>query len=154
MRQIEQEASRERRARLVGAGGPEAYRNPQVYAEVERALQAAVERRNPEALLLPELLGDEDEWRLQRHLTWASHRTNAGPILFVKRRILLPLMRWLYEFSLENFRRQERVNHTLFACIEALAIENAELRRRLAAADAARASSGPASGGSTGPADR
>jgi hypothetical protein len=133
MRQIEDEAGRERRARLVARGAPAEYNDAELYATVERALRAAVERRNPDGLLLPELLGDEEEWKLKGHLTWSSHRTGAGPILFVKRRILLPLMRWLYEFSLDNFRRQERVNQALFACIETLAIENADLRRRLAA---------------------
>jgi hypothetical protein len=38
-------------------------------------------------------------------------------------------MRWLYDYNRENFRRQERVNRILFACIEELAIENAKLRR-------------------------
>ena len=50
----------------------------------------------------------------------------------VKRRVILPLVRWLYNFSLENFRRQRHVNRLLFACIEELAIENAKLRRDVA----------------------
>jgi hypothetical protein len=50
-------------------------------------------------------------------------------ILFAKRRILLPMTRWLFEYSQENFRRQQRINAVLFACIEDLAIENARLRR-------------------------
>jgi hypothetical protein len=37
----------------------------------------------------------------------------------------------LYEYSLENFKRQERVNRMLFACLEELAIENARLARQL-----------------------
>ena len=53
-------------------------------------------------------------------------------MLFVKRRILLPLTRWLYEYTVDNFQRQERVNRMLVACIEELAIENARLRRDLA----------------------
>ena len=50
-------------------------------------------------------------------------------ILLVKRRLLLPLTRWLFEYAQENFRRQQRINAVLFACIEDLAIENARLRR-------------------------
>jgi hypothetical protein len=50
-------------------------------------------------------------------------------VVFVKRRLLLPATRWLYEYSLENFRRQQRVNALLFACVEELAIENAKLRK-------------------------
>jgi hypothetical protein len=54
----------------------------------------------------------------------------VGPLLiFLKRRLLLPLTRWLYEYSLENFRRQQKLNTVLLACIEELAIENAKLRR-------------------------
>ena len=41
------------------------------------------------------------------------------------------MMRWLYEYSLENFRRQEQINSTLYACVEELAIENVRLRRDL-----------------------
>jgi hypothetical protein len=52
-------------------------------------------------------------------------------IVLFKRRVLLPLMRWLFEYSLENFRRQQRVNHLLISCVEALAIDNAQLRQEL-----------------------
>ena len=47
-------------------------------------------------------------------------------------------MRWLYEYSLENFRRQQRVNRLLFACIEELAIENAHLRKSVGDKEPAR----------------
>ena len=50
-------------------------------------------------------------------------------LIFLKRKLLLPISRWLYEYSLENFRRQQRVNRMLFACIEELAIENAKLKK-------------------------
>ena len=81
---------------------------------------------------MPEFLGPESDWRLQTHLKFSSHRTIAAPIVvFVKQRILLPLTRWLYEYTAGNFRRQERVNRMLVACIEELAIENARLRRDL-----------------------
>ena len=53
-------------------------------------------------------------------------------MVFAKRRLLLPAMRWLYEYSLNNFRRQDRLNQVLFACIEELAIENAKLQLRIA----------------------
>jgi hypothetical protein len=39
------------------------------------------------------------------------------------------MMRWLFEYSQENFRRQQHLNQILFACIEELALENARLRR-------------------------
>jgi hypothetical protein len=62
----------------------------------------------------------------------SSHRPLAGPILvWIKRRVLLPLMRWLFDYSVENFRRQQRVNDLLISCVEALAIDNAQLREEL-----------------------
>jgi hypothetical protein len=75
---------------------------------------------------------DGDRLRLQTHLRFASHRPVAGGFLvFVKRRLILPLTRWLYQYALENFKRQERINRLLFACVEELAIENAKLRREI-----------------------
>ena len=130
MREIEDEVSRRRRTRLVARGGPSDYSDSELFAVVERVLSRAVERQELQTLLVPELLGDDEEWRLQTHLRFSSHRPVLGrAIVAFKRAILLPLMRWLYEYSLENFRRQERVNRALFACIEELAIENAKLRQ-------------------------
>ena len=43
----------------------------------------------------------------------------------------MPALRWLFEYSHDNFVRQQRVNHVLFACVQELAIQNAELRRSL-----------------------
>ena len=51
--------------------------------------------------------------------------------MFVKRRLILPLVRWLFEYSEENFRRQDYVNRIVMACLEELAIENARLRREM-----------------------
>ncbi|OFW24730.1 MAG: hypothetical protein A3H97_20125 [Acidobacteria bacterium RIFCSPLOWO2_02_FULL_65_29] len=130
MREIEDDLRRERRARLLEKGAPEDYRDADIYAAVEAVLRRAVETRNHDAVLLPDVLGDEDEWKLQTRLRFSSHRPIVGPIVvFLKRRLLLPITRWLYEYSLENFQRQQRVNRILFACIEELAIENAKLRR-------------------------
>jgi hypothetical protein len=129
MREIEDDLRRERRARLLEKGAPENYRDAEVYATVERVLRRAVESRNLDAILLPELLGDDHDWTLETSLRFSSHRPIIGPIVvFFKRRLLLPLTRWLYEYSLENFRRQQRVNRLLFACIEELAIEIADLQ--------------------------
>ena len=130
MREIEQDLRRERRVRLLARGGPPEYRDADVFAAVEGVLRRAVGGRDHDAILLPELLADQEEWRLQTHLRFTSHRPVLGPvIIMLKRRVLLPMMRWLYEYSLENFERQQRVNRILFACIEELAIENARLRQ-------------------------
>ena len=130
MREIEDDLRRERRARLLARGAPSEYRDAEVFAAVEGVLRRAVEGRDHDAVLLPEFLADQEEWRLQTHLRFTSHRPVLGPVIVgFKRRVLLPIMRWLYEYSLENFERQQRVNRILFACIEELAIENARLRQ-------------------------
>jgi hypothetical protein len=133
MRELGHDISDERRARLLARGGAADYRDPGVFADVEAIFRRVLDGRDHDALLLPELLDVADDYTLQMRLRYASHRPLIGPLLiFIKRRLLLPINRWLYEYSLENFRRQQRVNRLLFACVEELAIENARLERRLA----------------------
>jgi hypothetical protein len=130
MRDIEAGARDDRRARLV-SGGAAAYGDADLFADVDALLRRAVGRDDRTALLTALL--DADEWRLQPALRISSHRPVVGPaIVFVKRRLMMPLMRWLFDYSRENFRRQQRMNRILAAAIEELAIENARLRRRIA----------------------
>jgi hypothetical protein len=120
------------RAELVRHGASSALEDPALFADIDALLRAAIERSQPNALLLPELLGDPSTWRLETALTYRSHRGAAGaPIVFVKQRVLMPLLRWLYEFNRDNFERQRRINQVLFACVQELAIETARLRREL-----------------------
>ena len=69
--------------------------------------------------------------RLQTAMRYQSHRGAgvAATVIFIKRRVLMPMFRWLFEYSRDNFERQRRVNDVLFACVQELAIENARLRR-------------------------
>ena len=130
MTELQDDVRRARRTRLLARGGASDYRDPDLYEHVDGVLRRALEARDHEALLLPDLLDSDDDVRLALHLRFSSHRPVVGPLLmFVKRRLLLPVVHWLYEYSLENFRRQQRVNTVLFACIEELAIENARLRQ-------------------------
>jgi len=130
MRELGDDISGERRARMVARGGASEYRDPEIFAHVEAIFRRVLDARDHDALLLPELLDDVDDYTLQLRLRYASHRPGIGPVLiFLKRKLLLPISRWLYEYSLENFRRQQRVNRMLFACIEELAIENAKLKK-------------------------
>jgi hypothetical protein len=121
------------RQRLLDHGASPAFADPALFAEVERLLHAATAAGDAHALVLPELLGDPDTWRLQTVLHPDSHRAGrAGAALrFVKRRLLMPIMRWLYEYSRDNFERQRRVNQVLFACVQELALESARLRAEL-----------------------
>ena len=66
-------------------------------------------------------------------MQYDSHRpqASAAAVQFVKRRLLMPVLRWLFEYSRDNFERQRRVNQVLFACVQELALETARLRREL-----------------------
>ena len=134
MRDIEADVRQMRRRRVLARGGADDYRDEAVYAGVDQVLRRAIDARDHDALLLPDFLSGEADWDLSLHLKYASHRPTVGGLLIaVKRTVLLPLMRWLYEFSLENFRKQRRINTIMFACLEELAIENARLRQALEA---------------------
>lgn len=119
------------RERLLSHGASREFEDPALFAEVERILQTATATGDAQALLLPELLGDRETWRLQTAMRYQSHRPSgvASLFIFAKQRLLMPMLRWLFEYSRDNFERQRRVNDVLFACVQELAIENARLRR-------------------------
>lgn len=121
------------RSQLIESGGSHAFDDAALFAEVEAILQAAVRTPDTARLLLPELLGEPDTWRLTTSLRYRSHRgrTAARLLIFLKQRVLMPLMRWLFEYSRDNFERQRRMNEVLCGCIQELAIETARLRREV-----------------------
>lgn len=101
-----------------------------VFGEAEVLLRRALDHRR--RLVLPALLMPDDDWELETGLRFVSHRPRVGRVLvFLKRRLLLPLMRWLYEFSADNFVRQIQINETLMASIETLVVELVVLRREV-----------------------
>ena len=121
----------ERRRILLGRGASPAYRDSNLFASVEQLLRRSLEERPDGTLLLQDLLNDEEEWVLDtKPLRLTSHRKLLGPlILLFKRRVAVPMTRWLYDYLLDNLRRQQRINRLLFACVEELAVENARLRQ-------------------------
>ena len=132
MGEIERDVRARLRRHLVKRGGAADYQDEELFDAVHTLLARAVDERNLDATLLPELVDGDIDWRLQTHLNLTTHRPAVGRfILFAKRRILLPMTRWLFEYSQDNFRRQDHLNRVLFACIEELALENARLRRDL-----------------------
>jgi hypothetical protein len=134
MGDIERDVRARLRRHLIKRGGAADYHDEEIFETVRAVLARAVDERNLDATLLPELLDADVDWRMQTHLALSSHRPVAGKfILFFKRRVLVPLTRWLFEYSQDNFRRQDHLNRVLFACIEELALENARLRRDVAA---------------------
>ncbi|MDQ3068132.1 MAG: hypothetical protein M3R55_00195 [Acidobacteriota bacterium] len=134
MAQLQEGVRARLRGDLVQHGASPALGDPGIFAEVERVLRDATEHTAPRSLLLPELMGDPSLWRIEPALRIGSHRgaLAAGLIRGVKQRVILPAMRWLFEYSHDNFARQQRVNQVLFACVQELAIQNAELRRDVA----------------------
>ncbi len=121
------------RAQIVASGGSRAFEDPALFADVEALLHAAATTSDATKLILPELLGNPDTWRLTTSMQYQSHRSRgpASLLIFLKRYVLMPVFRWLYEYSRDNFERQRRTNQALFACVQELAIETARLRREV-----------------------
>jgi hypothetical protein len=118
---------------LLRHGASPSFDDAAIFAAVDSLLRRAADRHQPAALLLPEVLGEPATWRLETAMRYQSHRRGpvASTILFVKRRLLMPMFRWLFEYSRDNFERQRYVNQVLFACVQELAIETAQLRRQI-----------------------
>jgi hypothetical protein len=118
------------RSEILRHGASRELDDPAVFADVEALLRRAADSASPRALLLPEVLGDPETWRLDTAMRYQTHRGAVGQsIIFVKRRLLMPVLRWLFEYSRNNFERQRRTNEVLAACVQELAIETARLRR-------------------------
>ena len=133
------------RTQLTGTGDAPAFDDPELFAEVEALLRTAVTTPEARPLILPQLLGEPHTWRLSTKMQYQSHRAK-GPatlILAIKRRVLMPVLRWLFEYSRDNFERQRRTNHVLFACLQELAIDSALLRRELRRLSASRSDTPP-----------
>lgn len=132
------------REHVLRHGASRAFEDADLFAEVERCLWNASDSSDPNSLILPQFLGDPSTWHLDVAIRYKSHRGGvpARALLFLKQRLLMPVFRWLFEYSRDNFERQRRVNHVLIACVQELAIETARLRmdvRRLADPSAAAA---------------
>lgn len=121
------------RAQILASGGSSDFEDPAVFADVEALLHAAAGTPDSAKLILPELLGEPDTWRLTTSMRYQSHRAKgpASLLIFLKRYVLMPVFRWLYEYSRDNFERQRRTNQVLFACVQELALETAILRREI-----------------------
>jgi hypothetical protein len=125
------------RTRLVRSGVRE-FEDEAIFLAAERLLDRALQQKDRQLLLLPELLDDEDDWRVNPSLRLASHRPIAGgAIIWLKQKLVLPVTRWLYDYSRENFARQERLNFVVMACLQQLAVENARLAARVDALERA-----------------
>ena len=121
------------RAQILASGGSADFEDPALFADVEALLHAAAGTPDSAKLILPELLGEPETWRLSTSMRYQSHRAKgpASLLIFLKRYVLMPVFRWMYEYSRDNFERQRRTNQVLFACVQELALETAILRREI-----------------------
>ncbi len=121
----------ELRARLLASGAQD-FGDEQLFDDVDALFHAAVANDDRGALLLPHLI--QDDWQPELALRLASHRGGlmARLLVGIKQRLLLPVMRWLFEYTLDNFRRQHRLNLVLMAGLQTFAIEHARLAREVA----------------------
>jgi len=143
MAEVRARVRAELRSRLV-RGGVREFEDEAVFRAAEQLLARALEQRDRQSLLLPELLDDEDDWRVNPSLRFASHRPIAGGmVIWLKQKLVLPVTRWLYDYSRENFARQERLNFVLMACLQQLTVEHARLTARLAALERAQGGQDP-----------
>jgi hypothetical protein len=135
------------RTRVTASSGGDDFDGERDFAAVDALLRRALAHDDPHALLMPDLLAEP--WRPELSLELASHRGGVAgaTILFVKRRVILPLTRWLFEYALENFRRQHRLNIALMACVQTLAAEHVRLRQRVEALESGAAARSPEASG-------
>ena len=135
MADVRMRATAELRERAFDRGNTPEFSDTALFDLVERLLRAAVDDSERKVLLLSEIIGDNNDLTLEPTARITSHHPVIGPfIVFVKRRFLQPLSQSLYEYSMDNFRRQAHINRILFAAVQALAIETARLRLELDAA--------------------
>lgn len=132
MDQIRDRVRDELHARLVGLGAADDFADRAVFDDVDRLFDQALARDDASALLLPAKL--DTPWRPELSLEFASHRgpLSGAAIRFVKSRLVLPVVRWLFEYAQENFRRQHHLNVALMATLQALAADHARLEARVA----------------------
>ena len=119
-------------ARLIGHGARDDFAERAIFDEVDRVFAQALAHDDARALLLPARL--EEPWRPTLSLDFPGHRGRlaAGAIRFAKSRLVLPVVRWLFEYAQENFRRQHHLNVVLMATVQTLAADQARLKARLA----------------------
>ena len=135
MADIRKRASAELRERAFDRGNTPEFSDAELFDFVEQILRSAVDDADRKVLLLPEIIAGDKNLTIEPSARLTSHRPLVGPlIVFVKRRLLRPLNEWLYEYSMDNFRRQAQINAVMFAALQALAIETARLRIELDAA--------------------
>jgi hypothetical protein len=133
MDEVRDQVRAELYARLVGHGAGDAFTSREVFDDVDQLFTAALAHEKTRTLLLAARI--DPPWEPRLSLTLTSHRPGlAGrSIEFAKSRVVLPVVRWLFEYANVNFRRQQKVNIALMAVLQAVAADHARLKARVAA---------------------
>jgi hypothetical protein len=136
MAEVQQRVREQLRAQLLAHGSASEFTDPRTFEAVDALFRRAMLQEDRHGLLIPQLF--DDRWAPELSLQFGSHRSPvlASMLLFFKRRVMLPLTRWLYEYALENFKRQDRVNIALMSCLQTYAAEHARLHVRVDALEA------------------
>ena len=132
MREVRDKVRADLHARLIAQGAGDDFDSRAVFDAVDALFTQAVAHQDPRALLLPAQF--DEPWKPALSVDFAGHRGRlaAGALRFAKTRLVMPVVRWLFEYAQENFRRQHRVNVALMATVQTLAADHARLKARLA----------------------
>jgi hypothetical protein len=119
-------------ARMVLKGSGDDFDSRAVFDGVDDLITKALDHDDVRGLLIAARLNAP--WQPAYSLDVTSHRHGlAGrSIQFVKARLVAPVVRFVFEHASENFRRQQRVNLALMACLQTLVADHVRLEARVA----------------------
>ena len=132
MREVRDRVRADLHARMIAQGAGDDFDSRAVFDAVDDLFAQALAHQDHRALLLPAHF--DEPWKPALSVDFPGHRNRlaAGAIRFAKSRLVLPVVRWLFEYAQDNFRRQHRVNVALMATVQTLAADHARLKARLA----------------------
>jgi hypothetical protein len=132
MREVRDRVRADLHARMIAQGAGDDFDSRAVFDVVDELFTRALSHQDHRALLLPAHF--DEAWKPALSVEFLGHRSRlaAGVIRFAKSRLVMPVVRWLFEYAQENFRRQHRVNVAVMATVQTLAADHARLKARLA----------------------
>lgn len=120
-------------ARMVHKGSGDDFDSRAVFDAVDELITRALAHDDVNGQIIAARVAPP--WQPSLSLDVASHRAGmAGrTIELAKSRLVMPVVRFLFEHVSENFRRQQRLNLALMACLQTLAADHVRLEARVAA---------------------
>ncbi len=103
-----------------------------ILREIDDTFRHAVSLENTDNLFLSRYMRYNEDWCIDKPFIHTSHRRFIGPVIvFIKKILITPLTRWLFLYTSERFKRQQRNNEILLAYAESLTIKHFELSQRV-----------------------